>query len=82
MTTAMMTMRRITTVIIPLQIREFIEAKFSYSVTLNSFDVSDGRVMFSTSADKAMRKDVSTVAEILHRITSKTWERLFLALRR
>lgn len=46
MTIAIMTIRRITAMIIPLQIREFIEAKFSYYVTLNSFDVSDGRVMF------------------------------------
>jgi hypothetical protein len=46
MTIAMMTMRRITAMIIPLQIREFKESKFSYSVTLNSFDVSNGRFMF------------------------------------
>jgi hypothetical protein len=46
MTITMRTKRGIIAMIIPLQIREFIEAKFSYSVTLNSFDVSNGRVMF------------------------------------
>jgi len=46
MTITLMTMRRITAMFIPLQIREVIEAKFSYSVILNSFDVSNGRVVF------------------------------------
>jgi hypothetical protein len=45
MTIAMMTMRKIRA-IIPLKIREFIEAKCSYSVTLTSFDVLNGLVMF------------------------------------
>jgi hypothetical protein len=78
MTIAMMMMRKIRA-IIPLQIREFIEAKCSYSVTLTSFDVLNGRVKFSISADKAVHQDVSAVTEIMHRLTSKTRNTPFLA---
>ena len=41
-----------------------------------------GGLCFSTSAYKAVRKDVPAVTEILHRITSKIWETSFLALRK
>jgi len=46
MTIAVMTMRRITAMAITLQIREFTEAKCSYSVTIDSFDISNGKIMF------------------------------------
>jgi hypothetical protein len=41
-----------------------------------------GGLCFSTSADKAVRRDVSAVTEILHRITSETSDTPFLASRR